>query len=701
MQSPSPASSEASYGSWSTPISAEMVVEAVAGLSDVQVDRTDGSIWWSESRPQEGGRVALLRWNAGTGEVSEPIPSQPSVRTRVHEYGGGAWWTKDDTVWYTNWEDQSLYRYTLGDDVPVQISRTPAGRHGRRYADGTVTPDGRWVICVRETHIEPDGRVLDTPRNEIVAIPAWAHGPTVATVLVSGADFVSCPRIDPTGNRLVWLAWNHPQMPWDGTELWTAELQMNGAAYELVGTHEDVLPLTEAELRVHQEDGKVETAAISLVGPRKLVGDTAEALVQPEWTRNGDLYVVSDRSNWWNLYKVGLLNGDLYPVAPTTGEIATPPWVFGQSRYLFSSKRKVVFAALARDGFDHLVAIDDGAIIEIPTRYTAWSSLRLDHSGNLIAIAASPTSEPAVVRLSWEDDLTAPTIEVIRKPRELGLPDEWISEPEPISFSSRDARVAHGLYYPPTNPTQRAPHGERPPLMVMVHGGPTSAARPQLSLATQFWTSRGFGVVDVNYGGSTGYGRQFRELLKDNWGVVDVEDCVAAAQYLVDQERVDAKRLVIRGGSAGGFTTLAALAFSDIFAAGASHYGVADLAALASDTHKFESRYLDGLVGPYPAARSVYAQRSPINHLDSFHSPLIVFQGLEDEIVPPNQAEMIVKALADRGVPVAYVPFEGEQHGFRQSVNIKRALEAELWFYGEMLGFTPADALSAVKIQGR
>lgn len=697
MQFPSPASSEAPYGSWPTPITSDLVVAAAAGLSDVQVDRTDGSIWWSESRPEEGGRVALVRWNAGSGEIAEPIPSKPSVRTRVHEYGGGAWWTKDDTVWFTNWEDQALYRYTLGDEEAVQISRTPAGHHGRRYADGTLTPDGRWVICVRETHVEPDGKVLATPRNEIVAIPAWAHGPTVATVLVSGADFVSSPRVDPTGSRLVWLSWNHPQMPWDGTELWSAELQMNGAAYELVGTHEDVLPLTVEELRAQEDNGQVETAAITLVGSRKLVGGADEALIQPEWSRTGDLYVVSDRSNWWNLYKVGLLNGDLYPMATTPGEIATPPWVFGQSRYVFSSKRNLVFAALANDGFDRLVAISDGTITEINTPYTSWSSLRLDHSGNLIAIAASPTSEPAVVRISFEG-LDA-NIEVIREPRDLGLPKEWISKPEPISFPS-DGRVAHGLYYPPTNPTQSAPAAERPPLMVMIHGGPTSAARPQLSLATQYWTSRGFGVVDVNYGGSTGYGRQFRQLLNLNWGVVDVEDCVAAALYLVANDRVDPARLVIRGGSAGGFTTLAALAFTDTFAAGASHYGVADLAALATDTHKFESRYLDGLVGPYPEASEVYARRSPINHLEGFDRPLIVFQGLEDEIVPPNQAEMIVKALADRGVPVAYVPFEGEQHGFRQSANIKRALEAELWFYGQMLGFVPDGELEPVTILG-
>jgi dipeptidyl aminopeptidase/acylaminoacyl peptidase len=314
-----------------------------------------------------------------------------------------------------------------------------------------------------------------------------------------------------------------------------------------------------------------------------------------------------------------------------------------------------------------------------------------------VCIAAAPDAEPAVVRIHLRG--AAADVEVLRPPRDLGLDPAWFSAPQAITFPSGD-RTAHALLYPPTNPEASPPADERPPLVVMIHGGPTGAARPQLNLATQFWTSRGFAVVDVNYGGSTGYGRAYRRLLDDRWGIVDVEDCVAAARFLADEGRVDAERLLIRGGSAGGFTTLAALAFTNVFAAGASHYGVADLLALAADTHKFESRYLDGLVGPLPEAEGIYRERSPIHHLDGFDRPLIVFQGTEDEIVPPNQSEAIVAALAERGVTVAYVAFEGEQHGFRQAPNIIRALEAELWFYGHVLGFEPADAIEPVPLAG-
>lgn len=652
-------STEAPYGAWSSPITAAKVVEAAAGLSEVRVDPVTGSIWWSEGRPEEGGRVALVRLGPD-GTRTEPLPAEWSARTRVHEYGGGAWWINADTVWFASWADQRIWRIDPGATEPTAITPEPPVAAGWRYADGVLSPDGAWIVCVRESHCGPDGTSLEEARTEVVAIPS--DGAAEPVVLASGSDFVAAPRINPTGDRLAWLSWDHPHMPWDGTELWVADLDLAAP----------VPTVSEVTLAA---------------------GGPYESLVQPEWSPDGDLLVTSDRSDWWNLYLVG--PDGLTPLAPVEAEVSTPLWVFGQSRYVLVDGHRVVMA-LASGGMDHLATVIDGEVVELDTPYTAISSLRAV-PGGVVAVAASPTSEPAIVRFTI--DGTTVSTEILRAPRDLGLPSAAISVPRSISFPTTGGRTAHGLYYPPTNPDHTAPNGELPPLLVTIHGGPTSAARPQLNLGTQFWTSRGIAVVDVNYGGSTGYGRPFRRQLDGQWGVVDVDDCIAAAQYLADEGLVDPDRLLIRGGSAGGFTTLAALAFRDTFAAGASHYGIADLAALAQDTHKFESRYLDGLVGPYPEQEAVYRERSPIHHLDGFDRPLIVFQGLEDEIVPPNQAEAIVEALTTKGVPVAYVPFEGEQHGFRQSANIMRALEGELWFYGQVLGFEPADDIEPVPIE--
>lgn len=655
------------YGTWPSPITSELVVRAAAGLSDVQVDPSTGAIWWSESRPEEGGRITVLRRDPDTGTVEERTPAPHSARTRVHEYGGRAWWVAGDTLWFASWDDQRLWRRGPADAAPEPVTAEPAVRHGERFSDGVVSPDGQWIVCVRERHVDAGGEPLDEARNEIVAVPARANGDGEPVVLVAGTDFVSSPRLDPTGTQLAWLVWDHPRMPWDGTELWTSRIVLDG-------------PLPH------------------LVEPAHLAGGPDEALVQPEWTAEGRLLVVSDRSEWWNLYRVDGPDA-LEPLGPIDGEIATPPWVFGQSRFVVDLERNRIVAAMSREGEDHLLVVVDGEARLVGTPYTSWSALRLDPDGRLVAIAAAGDAEPAVVRVDIADPSRA-EIEVLRPPRDLGLAPDWFSRPEPIDFPTTGGRTAHGLFYRPTNPAVSAPDGERPPLIVMIHGGPTSAARPQLNLATQFWTSRGFAVVDVNYGGSTGYGRSFRRQLDGRWGIVDVDDCEAAARFLADRGDVDADRLLIRGGSAGGFTTLAALAFRDTFAAGASSYGVADLAALAADTHKFESRYLDGLVGPYPEAAELYAERSPIHHLDGFDRPLIVFQGLEDEIVPPNQSEAIVAALEAKGVPVAYVAFEGEQHGFRRAENIRRVLEAELWFYGHVLGFEPADDIEPVEVRG-
>jgi dipeptidyl aminopeptidase/acylaminoacyl peptidase len=637
------------YGAWPSPITSALIVQAAASLGEVQRDGDE--VWWSELRPSEGGRVQIVR-RGSDGVLADMLPEHCSARTRVHEYGGGAWWVHRGVLFFGNWEDQRLYRVDPGGS-PTPITPEPAIPHGDRYADGIVTGDGRWIVCVREHH--DDG---GEARNEIVALPADGSGDV--TVLVTGPDFVSNPRLAPDGGTLCWLQWDHPNMPWDETELWVGRFDLDGAA-PAVG------------------------------GAQRLAGGHRESLFQPEWRDDGALHVVSDRTGWWNLYRVD--GATLVGVAPVAGEVGVPQWVFRQSRYAFLDDGSTI-CAVAANGFDRLCVLRPGAgtLDDLAVPYTAISSVT--SLGDRVAlVGATPVEEPAVVTVD-----AGSTLEVIRPPRDLGLDRALLSTPRPVDFPSAGGRTSHALFYAPKNPDAEAPEDEKPPLLVVIHGGPTSAARPMLSLSVQYWTSRGFAVVDVNYGGSTGYGREYRDLLQGSWGVVDVEDCVHVARGLADQGEVDGDRLAIRGGSAGGYTTLAALAFHDTFAAGASHYGVADLEALATDTHKFESRYLDGMIGPYPQARDVYVARSPIHHTDGFSRPLIVFQGLEDAVVPPNQAEMIVDALRRKGVPVAYVPFVGEQHGFRRAENIRRALDGELYFYGRVFGFTPADDLEPVEI---
>ncbi|HSL56313.1 MAG TPA: prolyl oligopeptidase family serine peptidase [Acidimicrobiales bacterium] len=653
---------ELAHGSWPSPITTELVTRAAAGIAETRVDGDD--VWWAESRPDEGGRTQLVRRDAA-GTTHEVLPEGWSARTRVHEYGGGAWWVRSGTVWFASWADQRLHVVEPG-AAPRPITPEPPAPAAWRYADGVVTPDGRWIVCVRERHDLGEGPAEVV--NELVAVPADGSAPPVAFT-GDGHDFVAAPRISPDGQRLCWLTWDHPRMPWDGTELWVADLDLD-----------------------HGDGPRLASA-------RPVAGGPDESLVQPDWTADGELLVVSDRSDWWNLHRVVGLDGDapdLEAIAPTDAEIGTPPWVFAMSRWARLDDGRFV-VAVSHQGLDHLAVIEPGVdhIDELATPYTSISSVRAAGDA-VVAVVASATSEPAVVRIRPVDG--DPDVEVLRSPRDLGLDPAWISHPHPVTFPTSGGRHAHALFYPPTNPDVGGPEGAKPPLLVMIHGGPTAAARSQLNLAVQYWTSRGIAVADVNYGGSTGFGRRYRRQLDGQWGVVDVDDCEAAARHLAAAGLADPDRLLIRGGSAGGFTTLAALAFRDTFAAGASHYGVADLAALAQETHKFESRYLDGLVGPWPAARDVYRARSPIHHVEQIDRPLIVFQGLDDEIVPPNQSEMIVEAVRANGVPVAYVPFEGEQHGFRQAPNIRRALEAELWFYGRVLGFTPADEIEPVEV---
>jgi dipeptidyl aminopeptidase/acylaminoacyl peptidase len=647
------------YGSWPTPITSELVVAAARAPGVVVVD--GGDVWWSESRPDEGGRTALCRRQAegpeqpgrpeeaegpeqarrGRGPVGDVLPEPWNVRSGVHEYGGGAWWVRDGVLWFVNWADQRIWRLAPGDAAPVAL--TPEGARARalRYADGHVHPDGTRIACVRETH-HGDGR---EPTNEIVVLDA--HAPSVPEVLVTGPDFVAAPRWSPDGTRLAWLEWDHPDMPWDAARLVVRDLRS-------------------AEQRT-------------------LAGGPGESACLPRWAPDGSLWACRDRSGYWALHRFGVDADNEEVAVDIDADIGVPQWVFGQSRHVALPDGSVAFA-YQRDGFDHLgLRHPDGTVSTLDVAHTSIDSLAARGQA-VVYVGAGPTVEPHVVELGISQGRAVGTT-VIAPPRDLGLHEGWFALPEPIDFPTGGGVTAHALFYRPRNPEVTPPEGELPPLLVLIHGGPTAAARPMLNLSTQYWTSRGFAVVDVNYRGSTGYGRAYRELLRGQWGIADVEDCVAVARYLAERGEVDPRRCCIRGGSAGGFTTLAALAFHDVFAAGASYYGVADLEALAADTHKFESRYLDGLVAPYPEGREVYRARSPIHHVEAITSPLAVFQGLEDPIVPPAQSEVIVAALRARGVPVTYMAFEGEQHGFRQAATIRRALDAELSFYAQVLGF--------------
>lgn len=660
----------ATYGAWPTPITSKLVVRAAVGLGAVSLHGE--SVVWSEQRPEEGGRTQLVR-RTGDGPPVDLLPKTCNARTAVHEYGGGAWWVAGETVWFADWADQRLYTVS-GEGMPMPVTPEPETPRGDRWADGCLTAEGRWALVVREHH--PVGGGAAEVVNEIVVLDAT--GEFVPRVLVTGPDFVSDPRISADGSRLCWLQWWHPDMPWDGTELCMASLRDT-----------DIGPML---------TGRNVVAGRLHFGP----GGTGlgESVSAPRWAGDGSLWFISDRSGWWNLYRWDPAANCAEPMVVMEAEIGLAQWVFGQSRYAFLSGRRTVFASSC-DGLDRLaVRLADGRVVDLDVPYTSFSSIQAE-GDRIVFIGASAIAEPAVVSVHVDEAGAVTGIEKLCPPRALGLDESWFSVPESISFPTSRGRTAHALFYPPTNPEADAADGELPPLLVLIHGGPTSSARPMLQLGTQYWTSRGFAVVDVNYGGSTGYGRAYRNQLRNQWGVVDLDDCEAAARWLAEQGRVDPARLCIRGGSAGGYTTLAALAFRDTFAAGASHFGVADLEALATETHKFESRYLDGLIGPYPARRDLYIERSPIHHVDGFDRPLIVLQGLEDAIVPPNQAEMIVGALRAKGIPVAYVAFEGEQHGFRQSANIRGALNAELSFYAQVFDFTlpVAERIDPVRVE--
>jgi dipeptidyl aminopeptidase/acylaminoacyl peptidase len=635
----------APYGSWKSPITSDMIVAGQVRISEARLD--GASVYWLEARPAEAGRCVIVQRDPD-GTTRDRVPDPYNVRTRVHEYGGGAYDVADGTLYFSNFADNRLYtQQAISQPVPL----TPESSY--RYADLEIDRGRNRLLCVREDHSNPDREAVNT----LVAIDLTDG--SNQSVLVSGNDFYSSPRLSPEGDRLAWLTWCHPNMPWDGTELWVGDVEQDG----------------------------------TVANPRQVAGGKSESIFQPEWSPNGVLYFTSDRTEWWNLYR--LSDGGPEPVTEVEGEIGVPHWVFGLSRYAFLSDNSLL-CAIQQQGRTNLAVVDlqSCAITPIESRYTNIGSVRASRD-NAIFVGCSPHEESKVVRV----DIGTGAQEVVGQAGSLHIAEGYISTAEPIEFPTENGLTAHAFFYPPANQDYAAPPDERPPLIVHSHGGPTGAASDCYDPSIQFWTSRGFALVDVNYGGSTGYGRAYRQRLNGQWGIVDVDDCVNAARDLVKQGRVDPERLIIVGGSAGGYTTLCALTFRDAFKAGASYFGIGDLTPFVTDTHKFESRYLDTLIGPYPECRQLYYERSAINFTDQLSCPVIIFQGLEDKVVPPNQAELMVEALRAKKLPFAYVPFEGEGHGFRRAENIKRTLDAELYFYSRIFDFDLPDPVEPVTIE--
>ncbi len=637
----------APYGSWKSPITADLIVGGSVGLSQPQLDGSD--IYWLELRPTEGGRNVVVKCSA-TRTFTDITPRPFNARTRVHEYGGGDYIVNNGVVYFTNFADQRLYKQ-VGPGDPEAL--TPVA--DMRYADTCLDHTRGRLICVREDHTVQNAEAVNT----IVALSMDAND-DCGVVLTGGNDFYSSPRVSPDGTQLAWLTWNHPNMPWDGCELWVGEFGPDG----------------------------------TLASTRWVAGSVAESIFQPEWSPEGVLYFASDRNGWWNLQRISA-EGEIESVTRSKAELGMPQWLFGMSLYAFASPDLVVCSHVEQ-GVSRLETIETqtGKLTVIDSPFTDIQFLK---AANGVAVfrAGSPTEVASITKF----DVATGQFETLRRANEQEVYPQYFSVPRAIEFPTESGLTAHGFFYPPQNPDFRALDGEKPPLIVKSHGGPTAAASTALSLSVQFWTSRGFAVLDVNYGGSTGYGRQYRERLNKKWGIVDVDDCVNGAKYLVDRGEVDGQRLIITGGSAGGYTTLCALTFRNAFKAGASHFGVSDAEALARDTHKFESQYLTGLLGPYPARKDIYFERSPINFTERLSCPVIFFQGLEDKVVPPNQAEKMVEAIRSKGIPVAYAAFEGEQHGFRQAQNIKRALEGELYFYSRVFRFELAEPVEPLLIE--
>jgi dipeptidyl aminopeptidase/acylaminoacyl peptidase len=635
----------APYGSWASPLSAEALSASRIVMSDLR--SVGGRLYWTETEPAAGGISALLTLNRD-GSASKVTATGINVRTRVHEYGGAPYVVVGDTAYYSQFSDQRLYALKLGG------SAVPLTPPDYRYADCTAT-QGRGaaaLICVREDHTDPRH-----VRNALVRVSLPGGG--AGDVLYADSDFVAYPRISPDGRELAFISWNHPHMPWDATELKVSRLTDHG-----------------------------------MEAPVTIAGGGMESVMEPQWDKDGTLYFISDRSGYWNLYASGATG--VRAVWPRAAEFARPLWQLGQANYVLMGDGRAVLRFGER-GLDRLAVVDlergTARLFDLP--YAEYSQLTRVDAGHVAMFASASDSPPAIIRI----DVRKGTAQKLHGAGSAQLAAAAVSVAVPIDFPSAQGRMAHAFYYPPLNPAFRAPAGSLPPLLTLVHGGPTGQAELTYALRVQFWTSRGFAVVDVNYGGSSGYGRAYRQELNSNWGIVDVEDVIAAVRYLVLTGRADPAHTAISGGSAGGYTVLVALSTSDVFQAGADYFGISDMTALARDTHKFESRYLDSLIGPLPQARSIYESRSPLNHLEGFKAPLIVFQGADDPVVPPQQSSLIVDALRKRHVPVAYQLYPEESHGFRKPENIVRSLQSELSFYGQVFGFTPAGPLPPLTIE--
>ncbi|MEJ2428079.1 MAG: S9 family peptidase [Deltaproteobacteria bacterium] len=631
-------------GSWRSPVTSELIVSETIKLGQIFLDGSEA--YWSESRPADGGRNVIVKWSPG-GNIEDLTPKPFDVRTRVHEYGGGAFLVSERNIYFSNLADQGLYMQG-GESEPRSLT-SPGDK---RYGDIIVDKLRKRLLCVREDHSGEEGE----PVNTIVALSLTDN--EAEQVLIAGNDFYCSPRISPDGSSLAWLTWNHPNLPWDGTELWLGEIRSDGSIGERL----------------------------------KVAGGVSESIFQPEWSPDGVLYFVSDKSEWWNLYRYH--HNQTEPVCPRNYEFGRPQWLLAMSTYGFESIDRIICTYTSK-GVWHLASLNcsNGSLEEIKTPFSEIWNLRVA-SKQAVFCAGSPTQAASIIRL----DLQSGKFAQLRASGDIKVDKGYVSTPQAVEFPSKNGKTSYAFFYPPQNCDYQPEAEERPPMLTKIHGGPTSATSTSLAWDIQYWTSRGFAVLDVNYGGSSGYGRSYRQRLEGQWGIVDVDDCVNGARFLAEQGLVDGERLAIRGSSAGGYTTLCALTFRHTFKAGASYYGISDLEALAKETHKFEARYLDRLVGPYPDRADIYRQRSPIHYTHLLSCPLILFQGLEDEVVPPNQAEMMLEALQAKGLPVAYIPFEGEQHGFRRAETIKSALNSELYFYSKVFGFELPEPIETVEI---
>jgi dipeptidyl aminopeptidase/acylaminoacyl peptidase len=643
----------APYGNWKSPITADLITQKSISLIELAIDGQD--IYWTEGRPTEAGRYAIMR-REPNGTVTECIPSDYSARTTVHEYGGGAFTVYQGIIYFANYRDQHLYRLKPGGEPEIL---TPGD--GFRFADLVIDKKQNRLICVREDHKVPGEAI-----NTIVSLSL--KGGDNGEVIIKGNNFYSSPRLSPDGRKLAFLTWNHPNMPWDGCELRVVDILQDNKS-------------NQSETHYSLESDLV-------------AGGLKESVFQPEWSPDNILYFVAETSGWWNLYR--WKDGRVEAIHPMEAEFGEPQWVFGMFTYDFASSTRIL-CCYSEGGTWHLNWLDtiSKKLVPISAPFTEYSNIRTGE-GFATFIAGSPINPAAIYRM----DIKTGEIENLKQSFEVTVETGYFSIPQLITFPTTDGKEAYGNYYAPQNNEYNAPEGEPPPLIVISHGGPTSASGTTLRYNIQYWTSRGFALLDVNYGGSTGYGREYRQRLNGKWGVVDVDDCCNGALFLVKKGLADPNRLTIRGGSAGGYTTLACLAFrNDVFKAGASYYGLSELEIFLKETHKFESRYMISLLGPYPESKDVYYQRSPINFTRNFSCPLILFQGDEDKIVPASQSKMMFEAMRAKELPTAYILFEGEQHGFRKAESIKRSLEAELYFYAKIFGFEPADQIEPVAIE--